>query len=123
MVGINGLTSHSTRPLAALAHSLRERRVTSTVGRPCLDLHRATCQIPEDGLGRANNFESPPHGAPVASDDGWSQLLGFAAALVLGYAVVKALTERPCPSCARPTPKRDPSCKYCGAWIGVAGGR
>lgn len=54
----------------------------------------------------------------MSEDDGWREALGFAAALFLGYAFLKALTEEQCPSCGRSAPKNEPRCPHCGFWRG-----
>lgn len=45
-------------------------------------------------------------------------MVGLGAALLLGYAVVKALTERPCPYCKKSTPKNQPQCVHCHSMLG-----
>jgi hypothetical protein len=55
----------------------------------------------------------------MAKDDSLGALIGFVGGLILGYALLKALTERPCPYCNKSTPKNQASCVHCGTYIGL----
>lgn len=55
-----------------------------------------------------------PHSVAKETDLG-TALLG----LFVGWAVYKALTDRPCPTCRKPFPRRDAVCPNCGSYVGV----